>query len=338
MTIDISARTIIKIVLIFLSVFFVFILRDVIFVVLFSVFLAAAISPPISWLCKKRIPRLVSAVIIYVFFIALVSVFLTFVVPIIAGELSQLTQALPRYFENSIETASTSSRYLDFIAQLQAFLERASDYLEVSSGSITTLLVNIFGGLIYFISVFVISFYFSVMEHGVASFFKSIVPHVHEEYILGLWNRVNTKVGKWFQGQLLLALIIGIVVYVGPALLNVKYALLLGIVAMAFELIPFVGPIMASIPAIALAFLQRPLLALWVLLFYVIMQQLENQLLSPLILGKSTGMHPVSVIIALLIGGGLAGILGVLLAVPVAVVLVEGFEDLAQQRRTGLPT
>src|SRR3989344_2684442 len=117
MTIDISARTIVKIVLIFLSVFFVFILRDVIFVVLFSVFLAAAISPPIVWLCKKRIPRVVSALIIYAFFVTIIFFILTFVAPIIANELNQLTQALPRFFEDSIETASTSSRYLDFIAQ-----------------------------------------------------------------------------------------------------------------------------------------------------------------------------------------------------------------------------
>ena len=99
---------------------------------------------------------------------------------------------------------------------------------------------------------------------------------------------------------------------------------------MVFELIPYVGPIMAAVPAVTLAFLQAPIMGLWVLLFYVAVQQVENQLLTPFILGKTTGLHPVAVVIALLIGGKLAGILGILLAVPVAVVVVEIFDDLAE--------
>lgn len=342
MTTEISARTIIKVVLIVLAVVFIFILRDVIFVFLFSVFLAAAITPMVSWFERRRVPRLVAVLGIYLFCCALIVLLLSFVVPVAANELNQLTQALPEFFEHRLETDSNSERYLVFMEELQHFLKEASDYLTVSPGSITTLFVDTLSGLILLISIVVISFYFSVMEHGVVSFFKSVVPKVHEDYVTQLWHRIESKVGRWFRGQLLLALIVGSIVYLGLSILGVKYALLLGVVAMLLELVPFVGPIIAAIPAILLAFLQAPMMALWVAVLYLVIQQLENQFLAPLILGKSTDMHPITVIIALLIGAKVAGILGMLLAVPVAVVLMEIFEDLAQQRRhlpsTPMPT
>ena len=122
--------------------------------------------------------------------------------------------------------------------------------------------------------------------------------------------------------------------FVGLSLFHIKYALLLGILAMMFELVPIVGPVMSAIPGIILAFAQSSTLGIGVLVFYTAVQQLESHILAPLILGKTLGLHPVTVVIALLIGGKLAGILGILLAVPVAVVIVEVLDDIAEQRQS----
>ena len=328
---DIPSRTIIKVVLVLVAAMFVYILRDVLIVLLFSVLIASSVSPFASRLERHRIPRVVGVLIFYMLFIGLAVVFLSLVIPVLSQELNELTHALPGIFER-FTTQSGPERYLDLVTQFQNFLGASVEFLQVSSASFLTLLVQVFGGLVSFIAIIVISFYFAVMKQGVATFLASVIPEVYEGYAISLWKRMEFKVGKWFRGQVVLALAVGLAVFLGLSILHVRYALLLGMVAMAFEIVPFVGPVMSALPALGLAYLQSPLLALWVLFLYIGVQQLEGNVLTPLILGKSVGLHPVTVIVALLIGGKLAGILGVLLAVPVAVVIVEIFGDLARSR------
>lgn len=183
-----------------------------------------------------------------------------------------------------------------------------------------------------FIAIVVISFYLAVMKRGIEGFIESVVPTRHEAYVMDLWRRSEAKVGRWIQGQMLLALIVGLTVYIGLALMGIKFALLMGMLAMIFEIVPIVGPVLAAIPAIILAFLQDPAMGLWVVLFYVAVQQLENHLLVPVVLGKTTGLNPVVVIMALLVGNQLAGISGMLLSVPLATIIVEILEDLAKHK------
>ena len=183
-----------------------------------------------------------------------------------------------------------------------------------------------------FIAILIISFYLAVMKRGIETFIKSVVPSKQEAYVMDLWKRSERKVGRWLQGQLLLALIVGLAVYIGLSLMGIKFALILGMLTMALEIVPMVGPVLAAIPAVFLAFLQDPGLGLWVIVFYVAVQQLENHILVPIVLGKTTGLNPVVVIMALLIGNQIAGIAGMILSVPIATVIVEMLEDLAKQK------
>ena len=160
----------------------------------------------------------------------------------------------------------------------------------------------------------------------------SIVPEKYEDYAINLWKRAELKVGLWLQGQLLLGLIMGLLVYVGLSLMGIKFALILGFLAAILEIVPMVGPVLAAIPAIFLAFLLSPTLGLWVIVFYVIIQQLENHILVPIVLGKTVGLNPVVVIIALLVGQQLAGIPGMILSVPLATIIVEMMDDLAKHK------
>ena len=124
----------------------------------------------------------------------------------------------------------------------------------------------------------------------------------------------------------------GLLVYVGLSFMNIKFALILGFLAAMLEIVPMVGPVLAAIPAIFLAFLQSPSLGLWVIVFYVVVQQLENHILVPVVLGKSVGLNPVVVIIALLVGQSLAGIPGMILSVPLATIIVEMMDDFAKHK------
>ncbi|MBL7045777.1 MAG: AI-2E family transporter, partial [Parcubacteria group bacterium] len=142
------------------------------------------------------------------------------------------------------------------------------------------------------------------------------------------------KIGRWMQGQLILAAIIGVLVYLGLTILGVKHALLLALIAALFELIPVFGPILASIPAIIIGFVDGgATIGLLVVGLYLIIQQFENHLIYPLVVTKVVGVPPLLVILALLIGAQLAGFLGIILSVPVAAAIQEFVKDLQENRK-----
>jgi predicted PurR-regulated permease PerM len=191
----------------------------------------------------------------------------------------------------------------------------------------------IFGGALSFILIVVLSFYLSVQEDGIASFLKLITPFKHRKYVLHLWSRSETKIGLWMQGQLILAFIIAVLVYLGLLLLGVKHALLLAVLAGVFELIPIFGPILAAIPGVAIALVNGGVtLALVVAGMYVIIQQFESQLIYPLVVKKVVGVPPIISIVALIVGAQLAGFLGLLLSVPVAAIMMEYLSDVQKNR------
>ena len=334
--VQLTTATLVRAVLLILFFAFLYILKDVIIIFMFAIIMASAVTPFANWLDSRGLPRLFGVLTLYLVVFGLVIFVLSLVVPYVADEIAQLSSTLPKIierFSTSLEQVQQGSpQYFDFISEVQNILDTFSVYLQQSSQSVLSLIVSIFGGVMSFIAIIVIAFYLSVMKRGIESFIESIVPAKHEAYIMDLWRRSEMKVGRWLQGQFLLALIVGLTVYIGLSLMGIKFALVMGILAMILEIVPIVGPVLAAIPAIALAFLQDPGMGLWVVLFYVAVQQLENHLLVPVDLGKTTGLNPVVVIMALLIGNQLAGISGMVLSVPVATIIVEMLDDLAKHK------
>jgi predicted PurR-regulated permease PerM len=333
---EISTSSILKTIFLVLFFIFLYILQNVLLIFLMALVIASAISPFANWLDAKGFPRLWGVLLLFLVVLGLITFIVSQIIPSLSGEVDQLVKILPMLFEkvsNSLENVQKGApEYLDFLSEIQNILSSVSSYLQQYSQSIFTLVVNIFGGIVSFVAVLVISFYLSVTRKGIENFLESVVPEQYESYINDLWKRSERKVGLWLQGQLLLALVVGLVVYVGLSLMNIKFALMLGFLAFAFEIVPVVGPVLAAIPAIILAFIQDPIMGLWVILFYIIVQQLENHILVPIVMGKTVGLNPVAVIISLLIGAQLAGIAGMILSVPVATVIVEVLEDLAKKK------
>lgn len=336
--VEINTGTIWRAVLVILFFVFLYILKDVLIIFLFALIIASAISPFANWLDEKSFPRLWGVLLLFLVVLGLVILLLSLVVPYVSQDISQLTTTLPQIVERvstSLEKVQQGSpKYFDFVSEIQNILEGFSDYLQQSAQSVIGLVVSVFGGIASFIAILIISFYLSVTKKGIENFLGSVVPEKYEGYVINLWKRSELKVGLWLQGQLLLGLIMGLIVYVGLSLMNIKFALILGFLAAILEIVPMVGPVLAAIPAIFLAFLQSPSLGLWVIVFYVIVQQLENHLLVPVVLGKTIGLNPVVVIIALLIGQKLAGIPGMILSVPVATIFVEMMDDFARHKES----
>ncbi len=338
-SIDIPISTILKVVIVLLFFVFLYLLKDVLMILIFAIIIASAVEPFAAWFESKKIPRLFGVLMLYLLVFGLAIFVLSLIIPFFSFQITELTQALPSVLSKlsgalDKAQATTTTRYFDFFGEIQNVMDSFSQFLQVSSQSVLNLIVGLFGGVLSFFAIVVISFYFSIMPNGITTFISSVVPEQYEDYLIKLWRKSERKVGRWLQGQLLLALSVGLIVFVGLSLMGIKYALLFGILSMLLEVVPIAGPVLAAIPGVILALLQSPAMGLMVLIFYIVVQQLESNFFAPYILGKTLGLNPVTVILALLIGGQLAGILGVILSVPVAVIIVEILDDLAREKET----
>lgn len=335
---DISMASVFRALVPVLLVVLLYMLSDVLVILLFAIVIAAAVNPFVAWFEKRKVPRVVGVLILYLMVIASVTLLSTLIVPSLSRDMAQLKTYIPQLTDSinsSLDSVQSGSpKYFDFISEAQNILEAISGYLQQFSQSALGIVVGAFGGILSFTAVIVISFYLAAMKNGVESFLVAVVPEQYEPYVIDLWKRAEAKMGMWLQGQLLLALIVGLLVYVGLAMLGVRFALILAVMAMMLELVPMAGPVLAAIPALGIALLQSPQLALWTLLLYLAVQQLENHVLFPLIMGKATGMNPIVVILAILIGGHLAGVAGAILGVPVATVIVEVLDDVARAKHS----
>jgi len=339
LAIRITPGSIVTAILLLLLVALLYFLRDLVLIVITAVVIASAIEPATKWFVKYRIPRVVAVLIVYLTFFALLLAFFYFFLPSILVETLNFLAILPSYMQ-SIDALNPfqDSVFLgtqgiaEQISFSKAFESLQGVFSNVSKSFVET--INfVFGGVLSFVLIIVFSFYFAVQETGIDDFLRVVTPARHQKYVVNLWRRSQVKIGLWMQGQLMLAVIVGMLVYLGLTILGVKHALLLALIAAIFELIPVFGPILAAIPAIAVGFVDGGVtVGLLVIGLYIIIQQFENHLIYPLVVTKVVGVPPLLVILALLVGAKLAGFLGIILSVPFAAVLQELVSDIQKEK------
>ena len=337
--ISIDSGTIVRTILLILLFVFLYIIRDLILVILASVVLASAIEPAIKWFVKNKVPRLLSVITIYLLLAVIVAGIFYIFVPIMLEEASNLLSASPKYLQ-SLDLWTSKTIGIEILSPGEkgfsiGELARETQGLigSVSGGAFNTL-SSVFGGALSLVLIIVLSFYLAVQQHGIANFLKVVTPYKYHKYVVDLWERSQYKIGRWMQGQLLLSLVIGMLVYLGLTILGVRNAILLGILAAILEIIPLFGPVLAAIPGITISFIEGSFsLSLLVAGLYIIIQQFENHLLSPIVINKVVGVSPVLVILAIIIGAQLAGFLGVLLSVPIAATLMEFVNDIQRKNK-----
>ncbi|MBT3690053.1 AI-2E family transporter [bacterium] len=333
--VSISMGTFLKLLLIFLVIVFLYLIKEVIVLIFVALILASAFDPWVDWFQKKRIPRGLSIIFIYLILISIIGTAIWLLVPPISQEVGQLSSNLPNYYER----IESSIDYFKGVAIEQGSETSFQDSLDTLSATLTgattkvfNTIFSIFGGVISFFLVLVITFYFTVEEEGLKNFLKSVSPSRMHPYLFRLITRIQHKLGLWLKGQLILSLIIFGLVFIGLSIIGVEYALLLAFVAGVFEIIPFLGPTLAAIPAAFFGFTQSPVLGLLVIALYVLIQQLENHVIVPKVMSKSVGLNPLIVIVAFLVGAKIGGFIGVLLAVPVATAISVFLSDFFEKR------
>lgn len=335
--ITISLGTITKTIVIVLLFGVMFILKDLVLVLLVSIVVASAVEPGTQWFIRRHVPRLFAVILIYLFIAASLASTVFFLLIPLLSESSAFLSDFPLYFNANV--VSNTIGESGFVADLtnNINLEKAIEQINVlittvssnAFGTVTT----VFGGLLSFLLMTILSFYLAVEEDGVGKFLKAITTIKHEAYVVDLWKRSQRKIGLWMQGQLVLAIIIGMLTYLGLLIIGIPNALLLACLAAAFEIIPLFGPILASIPAIMIAFVSGGFpTALVVIGLYLIVHQFENQLIYPLVVKKVVGVSPIVSILALAVGWELAGTVGLILSVPIAAVIIEFFDDFEKNK------
>ena len=335
-TINISTKTIVKVIVVLLILALIYLLKDVILILVVSLVLTAALNPWVNGLQRRKVPRILATVFIYLAFFGTFIIILILMIPPIAEQVKDVTAHFPDYYRR---ITSDFDQFRDFSLQeslfdsLESWLASLSANIGQTTSGVFSALVSLFGGLFAFAGVFIITFYMLLEENALKKFVKSITPPKYQPYIFQLLNRIQERLRLWFRGQLILSLIIGVLTYVGLLIIGVKYSLILGLWAGLTEFIPYLGPMLGAIPAVFIALTTGSFIqALFVVIWYIIIQQLENDLIVPKVMEKTVGLNPLVVIIVMLIGAKLAGIVGLLLAVPVALILKAFMEDFIASR------
>ena len=341
--VSITASTVFTTLLILVGAYIFWILRDLALLVLTAIVIASAIEPLVALCIRYRLPRFVAALLVYIFVFGLLfSIFYFFFPPIITDAANFLS-VVPQYLE-TLNIPNTFSGLADATNIAAGAGQQTQSALHVllaiqsvftaSSGGVLQLFITFFGGIFSLVLVIVLSFYLALQDTGVDDFLRLVMPAKQEDYAVDLWKRSQKKIGLWMQGQILLSVIVGILVYLGLLIIGIPYALLLAVFTAISEIIPIFGSLLAGTAAAVVAYSQGGLpLALIVVGLYVVVNQFESNLIYPLIVKKVVGVPPLLVIVALIAGYTLAGFLGVVLSVPMAAVLLEFINDFDKRKR-----
>ena len=293
-------------------------------------------DPLVDWLQTKKIPRTVGVLGLFLLLFLAIGLAISFLFPPMIAQFQDFSQNFPRYFQ----TGEASFAHLkDFFVSkninldLQQLADNFTGSITSLSGSIFSKTAGVFSGFISIVVVFSLAFYMTVEESGIKKFIVSVTPDKYKVYASDLTTRIKEKIGKWMLGQLFLMLMIFVLDAIGLYLVGVPYALILAIFAGVMEIVPYIGPIISAVPGVILGFLISPTTGFLALLVYLIAQQLENNLIVPQVMKKAVGLNPVTTIIALLVGLRLGGVMGSILAIPVATAISLAVNDFIEKRK-----
>lgn len=202
----------------------------------------------------------------------------------------------------------------------------------VAGASVPSAISKIFSSIIMIFSAVIITLYLSIEKEGAEKMVRIILPDSYERPVLAIFSAFEIKMRRWLGTQLVLSLFIGLAVGISMWFIGVRYALILGILAAIFEVVPIIGPVMTGLVAFLVAMSDSTILGVYAVIFCFIIQQFENYVLIPIVMGKSMRVHPVVVVVSLLAGGQIAGFVGIILAVPIAVLVQEIFNYFVERK------
>lgn len=337
MRITLTTSSLVRIIVVLLLLYFAYLISDILVLLFTSLILTSAIDPLVDWMQKKGVPRAAGISIIYVILLGAIGVSVYLIIPPIITQFGQLAHDLPTRLEQLnqyVANVNNTTFGFDWFDNIKDSLANSDTGLPSAASSVFSTIFQFFGGIFSSIIILVITFYLLVEENSIRKLVWSVTPERKQKYVMDVLSRMQKRIGLWMRGQLILCVAIFALTYVGLSILGVKYALILAIIAGFTEFIPYLGPILGAIPAVFLASGQSMTLALFTIILYIIIQQIENNFLVPKIMQKTAGLNPIISIVVLMIGFSIGGVLGALLSIPVATAGMVIVEDILNKKHT----
>ena len=308
-----------------IGIFLLYKVREVLVPFFWAAFLAYLLVRPVRYLEGRGWPRARAIFLLYLITGGTLVLVVALLLPAFLRELEALTTYIPRYFElyhtwwQKLQYHYHRSFLPEAVRQAvnQALMRTEARAVEGISGLIESLIYG-YNSLVVIVLAPILSYYFLKDVEMIKRRFIAVLPSQSRADILSVVAEIDGVLLGFVRGNLLICLVIGIITAVVLSVLGVNFALLLGLIAGVAELIPYFGPFVGSLPAVVVALLESPRLALYTILALLVVQQLEGSVLAPRILGDRVGLHPLLVVFALFAGGKLWGIIGLLVAVPLA--------------------
>ena len=335
-TLDISWGTVTKV---FISIFVFYIIylsREVALWFLFALAISVLLDPAINSLIKVRIPRIISILIVYLSIFGILGLLIYLSAPAFISEIRQFVKYLPGYFEQINPVLKQFG--IDTAQNFDEFTNVVVSNLQQSSQSIIKALMVFFGGIASAASILTMAFFLSLEDKGVEKSLLLLSPSRYENQIKNIFERVQKKVSGWFLARLLACIFVGVASYIVFFIFGVKYAFILALISGFLNFIPYIGPWITSVLLIVLIAVSSGswLTALYVLISITIVQEIENKLLTPLLMKKMADFPPVLVLISLLLGAKLFGFLGMIFAVPVFGIIYEFIKEFLEKKKEGV--
>lgn len=362
--VTLSIESIIKaafaILLVIALVYLLSFIKSIIIIFLVALFLAAAFNPAVDKLQEAKIPRPLGILLMYLVVLGIIVVIFTSLVPIIADQISSLALSIRDMILNLVTSENPDSWFIRKIQPLTNQIWENVDQTQVMNTLTNTLkdvgskltdfagnaigaIFAVFNGLFNMMLVLIITFFMVLNKRHTTNFFQSLFPHKYSAYISEKTKQISIRIGEWIRGQLLLALSMAVLTFIIFKIIGLNYALTLSMVSALGEFIPYLGPLITFISAALIALNQDPVLVLWLIPAYVVIQFLEGNIMVPLIIGKSVGLNPIVVLFALLAGGTIGaklgdgsiglGLVGMIIAVPVANIISLFVEDYTGRKK-----
>jgi predicted PurR-regulated permease PerM len=322
--------------------------------ILISGFLFFLLNPIVKWAERLKLPRGIGILLIFLIFIGLLTLAGSFAVPAIVSQVTELVNNIPKYMRD-IDTLLedfAQSPFLEWMinqdyVDLEEQGQNILSYLGALPGNITSSISGILGVVsntaIVIVTAPFLLFYMLKDGHRLPNAIVRFLPKDYRDEGKILLEQTGKTLTDYIQGQMIVALCVGTLSYIGYLIIDLPYALILALAVAVTNIIPYVGPILGAAPAFIVGLFHSPMTALLVVVVAIIAQQIESNVISPLVIGKSLDTHPATIIIILLTAGNLAGVLGMILAVPVYAVVktiilnIVKFVQLSRENRSDPP-
>ena len=308
--VEITPKTIIFTVFLLLGLNVIWTVRELIYALFLAFILMSTLKPIVTTFEKNKVPKTLAAFIVLMSSISIFAFVLFFILPPIINESLILVKNIPMLV---LRTIPTFGNFVNTESIVQFFPNLTANVIDF--------ITRIFSNLILIVSVIFFTYYFLLEDNFVEKYLTRFLNKKQQGVLNNIGDKIESRMGSWLFGELVLMSIIGIATYIGLVILGVKYALPLAFLAGLLEVVPIIGPTISAIPAILVASTTSFFLGGVTLLLYFIIQQLENNLVVPLVMKKTVGIHPVVTLIALTVGGKLGGLMGLILSVPAALVV-----------------